>query len=56
MSPSTAFQMGMTARQYGITADENYFAATDPLHADWLRGWQMADDQDDVELPEEEEA
>ena len=54
MSPSTAFQMGMTARQNGKPQADNEFAPADPLHTDWLRGWQMADDQDDVELPEEE--
>lgn len=54
MSPSTAFQMGITARQNGVAESENPFIATDPLHDEWLRGWQMADDQDDVELPEEE--
>lgn len=54
MSPSTAFQMGMTAQQNGRPQTDNDFTSNDPLRADWLRGWQLADDRDDIELPEEE--
>jgi hypothetical protein len=55
MSPDAALQLGIDARRHGLEATDNYWHTDQqPMHDAWLRGWQMADDQDDVELPEEE--
>ena len=54
MQPADAFQMGIRASEDGLMESDNYWPAEHPLHDEWLRGWQMADDRDDVELPEEE--
>lgn len=48
-----AFNMGIHAYNSGQGMEANYWPEDHPRHRDWLSGWQMAEEHDDVEEDEE---